>query len=35
MVGRHVADAPMWDQPEVHDVYRRGTACSPRSGRTG
>jgi alpha-glucosidase len=23
MVEREVADAPMWDQPEVHDVYRR------------
>jgi alpha-glucosidase len=23
MVERHVGDEPMWDQPEVHDVYRR------------
>jgi alpha-glucosidase len=23
MVERHLTDEPMWDQPEVHDVYRR------------
>ncbi len=23
MVDRHVRDEPMWDQPEVHEVYRR------------
>ncbi|MCW2796920.1 glycoside hydrolase family 13 protein [Nocardioides sp.] len=23
MVERHMRDEPMWDQPEVHDVYRR------------
>ncbi|MDP2773761.1 MAG: glycoside hydrolase family 13 protein, partial [Nocardioides sp.] len=22
-VGGHIADQPMWDQPEVHDVYRQ------------
>ncbi|HYH35232.1 MAG TPA: glycoside hydrolase family 13 protein [Nocardioides sp.] len=23
MVERHLQDEPMWDQPEVHDIYRR------------
>ena len=44
MVERTMRDEPMWDQPEVHDVYRRwhdvlasttATGCwSPRRGRS-
>ena len=32
MVARDLKDEPMWDQPEVHDVYR-ALAPGPRRGR--
>ena len=28
-------DEPMWDQPEVHEVYRAGTRSSPSTTATG
>ena len=31
----HLRDEPMWDQPEVHDVYRAGTTCSRSTTATG
>ena len=34
MVSRDLKDEPMWDQPEVHEVYR-ALAPRPRRGRPG
>ena len=34
-VERHPRDEPMWDQPEVHDIYRAGAGSWRRSPATG
>ena len=35
MVERRLDDEPMWDQPEVHEIYRPGAGSSTRTPATG